>query len=76
MTSLVAAWEPGSSHDISKYTVENFPHVHGISLEVMPWLTEVLGHFAEGDSGKEKFCISLNLSGCPGLGIKDSGDDW
>lgn len=56
---------------ISGYTVENFPHVHGIKLNVIPWLIEALG-----DSGKEKFCISLNLSMCPGLGIKDSGDDW
>ena len=73
--SRVAAWEPGGSHDINKYTVENFPHVHGISSDVMAWLTETLGKQGEGDSGKEKFCIILNLSGRPGFGISDSGDD-
>lgn len=34
------------------------------------------GKQGEVSIGNEKFCMSLNLSGQPGFGIKERGDDW
>ena len=56
--------------------MENFPHVVGKLLASIAELMEGKGLVAFGDDGNEKFCTNLNLPGRPGLGIKESGDDW
>jgi len=56
--------------------VENFPHVVGKLLVLIAELIDGKGLVEFGIDGKEKFCTSLNLLGHPGLGIKESGEDW
>ena len=72
----MAASDPGGSLAAKRYTVENFPHVVGKLLALIAELIDgkVLVEF--GIDGKEKFWTSLNLPGHPGLGIKESGEDW
>ena len=74
--SQVAACDSGGRHAISKKMVENLPHVHGSKSVVMASLTEGFGKRVDVWMGKEKFCTKQNFPGLPGLGIKDSGDDW
>lgn len=60
---------------MSRSIVKNLPHVQGNRLESIALLTEGLRKREEGVMGKEKFWMSLNLPGCPDLGIVDKGDD-
>ena len=74
--SRVAALDPGGSLTTRRYTVENFPHVVGKLSALSAELIDGEGLVEFGVDGKEKFCTSLNLLGRPGLGIKESGEDW
>ena len=39
-------------------------------------LIEGEGREGEGEEGKEKFCINLNLPGHPAFGTREMGEDW
>lgn len=55
--------------------MENFPHIMGKLSALSAELIDGEGLVEFRIDGKEKFCTSLNLPGCPGLGIKESGED-
>ena len=61
---------------ISRYIVENFPHVHGKRFKVMLTCINGKGNTNDVVYRNEKFCISLNLLGCLGVGIMDRGEVW
>ena len=74
--SQVAACDPGGRHAMSKNMVEILPHVHQIKSAVIALLIDGLGQHGDVWMGKEKFCTKWNFLGLPGLGIKESRDDW
>ena len=39
-------------------------------------LIEGEGREGEGEEGKEKFCINLNLPGHPAFDTREMGEDW
>jgi len=59
---------------MSLQMVAKVPYVQGKRSESTLELIELMG--GEGLLGKDKFCISRNLPGLPGLGIMDSGAVW
>ena len=61
---------------MSKNMVEKFPHVQGIKSAVITLLIDGLGKRGDVWMGKEKFCTKRNFPGLPGLGIRESGNDW
>jgi hypothetical protein len=74
--SLVAASEPGGRCAISWYTTENFPQVVGKLFASMREFTDGFRKGVLLECGKEKFWISLQFPGLPGLGMMDIGEDW
>ena len=61
---------------ISRNMVENLPHVHGSKSVMIASLIDGFGKCGDVWMGNEKFCTKRNFPGLPGLGIRESGDDW
>ena len=57
-----------------KQTVEKVPHVQGKRLESMVELIEDI--VDKGECKWEKLCTAQYLPRLPGLGTKESGEDW
>ena len=74
--SQVAACNPGGRYTTSKKMVENLPHMHGSKLVVVALLMDRFGKQVDVWIGKEKFCTKRKFSGLPGLGIRESRNDW
>jgi hypothetical protein len=74
LMSRTAAWECGGSLDMRRHMMEKVLHVHGKRSESMEWLINDMGGC--GWCGCEKFWISRNLPGFPGLGTRLRGEVW
>ena len=68
------AWEPGGRFHMVKQTIEKVPHVQGKRLESMVELIEDI--VDKGECGWEKLCTAWYLPSLPGLGTKESSEDW
>jgi len=74
LMSCTAACEPGERCQMRRQMVENVPHVQGYWSESMELLIEVME--CSGEWGEERFWMSWNLAGCPGFGMRLSGEVW